>query len=343
MVVLQMSGKTNDAAYYALILIFVGFTLYLLLTPNFFGSPSQQPSAPIITTPTRFPSVNLTILTSSQCRAFCDTTEMEETLRSVFVSLNIKRLDIESQEGREFAMFLNLGLVPAYVFDFGVRNSPAFQPFSPNLRPVQDKYVVSMVETASGYVFNDVASEEPSIILFIASYDPHSLRFLNTTVGVLNSRFNGSINFSLRYVVSDNNGTLSSVTGPVELIEDAIHLCALNTSHPNAVNSIVCRAREILSCYNSSQSASFCAQFWKACLSGWSIDVNEVEQCVRNHNSTILRREEEFSRQRRIGAVPTMIIGNRYRVIGGLTQLELLQAVCAIYPGLEGCVFRAND
>ncbi len=337
-----MSRKTSDAVYYALILIFVGFTLYMLLTPNFFGSRQQGPTTPIITTPTRFPPVNLAILTSSQCRAFCDTSEMEATLRSVFVSLNIERLDVETAEGRDFAMFLNLGLVPAYVFDNSVERSPAFQSFSPNLRLVQDRHVVSMVETASGYVFNDEASEEPSITLFITSYDPPSLRFLNTTVGVLN-RFNNSINFSLRYVVNEVNGTLSSVSGPVELVEDAIHLCALNTSHPNAVNSIACRAREILSCYNSSQAASFCAQFWKLCLSGWSIDVEKVEQCVRNHNETLLRSEARFALQKRIGAVPTMIIGNQYRFIGGLPALDLLQAICAVYPDLEGCVFRAND
>ncbi len=335
--------KDGNRIYYALILIFVGLTLYFLLLPPFFANRQVQQSTPIITSPTNFPSINLTVFYSSKCKAFCDSTAVENALKRLFVSLNIKRVDVETPEGKQLAIYHGISLVPGYLFDPSIKKSPGFEQFKPNLRETDPNYfVLNTLETASGYLFLTEETRDPSLVLFVTSYDPPSLRMLNKTFSVL-KRFNNSINFTLHYVVSNENETLSSINGETELVEDAIQLCAVETENKNALKGVLCRTREILGCLNSSDAPAICASFWKLCLQGWGMDADEIEQCVLTRNQTLLERQANVSMASGIGAVPTMFIGNKYRVIGEVDNLDLFSSICAIYPRLEGCVLRVRQ
>ena len=92
----MFKGFSKDAAYYALIGIFLIATIYLL-SPALFRQISLPTSGPsIITTPTNFSAVNLTILYSSKCKAFCDTSRVEAALKSTLVNLHVEKVDVDN-------------------------------------------------------------------------------------------------------------------------------------------------------------------------------------------------------------------------------------------------------
>ncbi len=332
----------SDAIYYALIIVFVGATLFLV-SPYLFKAPN---SANIITTPDKLVPVDLVVLTSSKCKVLCETSAVESNIANNVAYLNVTRLDVETQEGKRFATNHNLTLVPAYVFSSTLSQRPEFSNsiinFSQYVRKVNEGYVLSTLETQSGYLYNNAPSLSSDWKLFVTSYNPASLRFENASLNVLR-KFNESINFSLHFVVGDVNGTLSSIGGPVELVEDSIQLCALQSGSKNALNAINCRSEEILGCYNSSQQASFCAQVWQPCMQGWGINDSVITRCVRSQNHTLLANEAQVAIDNRIIGVPTTIIGNQYKLFGGRSESDLLSAICGVYPSLAGCTISVRQ
>ena len=338
----MFKGISKDAAYYALIGIFLIATIYLLSPALFRQSPFPSGGPSVITGSNNFSQVNLTVLFSSNCKAFCDSSKVEASLKDVFVNLNVKRLDVETTQGKALANQANVSLVPAYVFDSSVTQSPAFPRFGPGLVQFGGRYVLDTAEASSGYLFTNEPSSTPAITQFVASFDLNSILFQNKTFEVL-KRFNNSINFTVRYIVVVQNNSFHSVNGKIELIEDVIQLCAVQSGSPNALNAIACRSREIRQCLNESTASGFCAQFWQTCIGGWGIDTNETENCVRTQNQTMLFVEADSTADNKVTAVPTTIIGNQYRLVGQATEFELFSNLCAIYPSLPGCVIRISD
>ena len=339
----MFKGFSKDAAYYALIFIFLAATLYLLLPALFRQSPFPTGGPSIITTPNNFSTVNLTILYSSKCKAFCDSSKIEASLKTAFVNLNVQRLDVETASGKAFANQLNVSLVPAYTFDASVSKSPAFPRFGNGLVKTGESYLLTTSEVSSGYLFQNEPSATLSITQFGASFNVNSLAFQNITFETL-KRFNNSINFTIHYAVREANGSFVSPSGYSELSEDALQLCAVKSGSPNALNAIACRSRAIMECYAANSPAvAFCAQFWKECIGGWGMDENATELCVRTTNQTLLSKEVNATIENQITAVPTTIIGNQYRLVGQTTPFELFSSLCAIYPSLGGCTVPLSN
>ncbi len=330
----------EDGIYYALIIIFLGATLYLL-APALFKQGST-PSNPVIVNGLNSTPVNLTILSSSSCKILCQTIEIEASLKSIFGQVNVRRLDVNSTEGRAIADQHNLTIVPAYLLDSSVQRSPAFSRFSNFLWRSGDSFILASLDTQSGFLFRNEPSATPSLVLFGTSFDINSINTQNKTFSVL-SRFNNSVNFSMHYAVHSNGTYLTSPNGHVELIEDALQLCAMRQNSPNIWNAISCRSSEIARCTTNSSDAAFCAQFWKTCIGGWGLNTDDVEACVRTENLTIQIEEAKITQDNEINSVPTTIVGNQYRFVGQKTELGLFGLICGVYPDLPACTITVRN
>ncbi|MDP3742523.1 MAG: hypothetical protein Q8R15_04365 [Candidatus Micrarchaeota archaeon] len=339
----MFKGFSKDAAYYALIGFFLIATIYLL-SPALFRQVSLPTGGPsVISASNNFSAVNLTILYSSKCKAFCDTNRVEAALKSSLVNVKVERVDVETTAGKALANQFNVTLVPAYTFDSSVANNPAFPRFGTGLIKIGTNYLLVTSETTSGYLFQNHPSATPEITQFVASFNVKSLVFQNTTFETL-KRFNNSINFTIHYAVRKVNGSFESISGYSELSEDALQLCAVQSGSPNALNAIACRSRAIMECYAANSPAvAFCAQFWKECIGGWGMDENATEQCVRTTNQTLLSKEANATLDNKITNIPTTIIGNQYRLVGQVNAFELFSSICAIYPRLSGCSIRISN
>ncbi len=331
----MFKGVEKDAVYYALIIIFLGFTLYLL-SPALFRQAPQTAIPPIITTPSNITQVNITLLTSSKCKILCETDKIKSVIKKLLLSVHFNEVEVESPTGKELASKYNISLVPSYIFDESLKNSPFFSSFSVYVRQSGRDFILDTLDTESGYLFGRISTQFPALTLVGASYDINSIVFQNTTFKVL-QRFNDTLNFTLRFAVKHADGNFSSINGYSELVEDTIQVCALESGSKNTLNAISCRSNDILNCY-SSQAVGFCAQFWKVCVGGWGINETLVEQCVRTKNNTILLNEAKFALENEIKHIPTIIIGNQYKLVGNVSEVKLLSYICGIYPTLQGCV-----
>ncbi len=337
----MLKGIHEDAVYYALIVIFLAATLYLL-SPALFRISPPTPSNPVITSPVNATLVNLTILTSSQCKALCDTSRIEGVLTDLLVRVNVTGVDVETEAGRRLAEEYNVTLVPAYVFDYSLNKSPAFGSFSKYIRQSGKGFVVNTLEASSGYLFRNQESDNATLDLYVSTLNVPSIVFQNTTFNVLR-RFNNTLGFNLHYVLKNDSGVIKGMFFDMEGIEAAIQLCMLRADSQNATKAIACRGRDILSCYNSSPTGvGFCAQFWQVCVGPW-FDTVAIERCVKTENQTLLRQEfAETSNKSYVSAVPTAVIGNQYMLIGEQDEFKLLSTICAVYPLLDGCIIRVS-
>src|SRR3989344_1995842 len=177
----MIRGIGKDAVYYALIIVFIGASLFLL-TPSLFQSAPGPAGGGIIISPNNFSTVNLTILTSSKCKTLCNTRSVETSVSNLLVNVNINRVDVETPQGKQLAEQNNISLVPAYFFDSSLEQSRTFPTFSQYVRRTSNGFVLNTLEVTSGYLFGKNASASPEMVLFVASFDPNSLQMQNTTV-----------------------------------------------------------------------------------------------------------------------------------------------------------------
>ncbi|MFH0713721.1 MAG: hypothetical protein V1722_04525 [Candidatus Micrarchaeota archaeon] len=336
----MLKGVAKDAVYYALIIIFLGATLYFM-SPALFKQAPPTPSNPVMINRADFATVNLTILTSSKCKVQCDSVKVEEVVKSFLVNVNTKTLNVETPEGAAFAEKFNITLVPAYVMDKSLLNNSRYSEFARYVNNVSDGFVVGTLETASGYLFN-AAPVENDLKLFVTAYDANSILLQNKTYNVL-KRFNNSLNFTMHYVINkDENGSLSSKNGAMELVEAAIQLCAFENRSQYSLEAVMCRSRDITTCRNAG-SIAFCAQFWETCTDTWNINSTLITTCGKTQNATLFQREMEATKQFNVLAVPTMVIGGRYKIVGNeLSEQELFSTVCGVYPSLKACTLSVS-
>ena len=333
----MLKGLNDDAVYYALILIFLGATLYLWL-PGLLRTSGS--STPFISTPLNYSQVNLTILTSAKCKALCETDQVEVKLRELLVNLNVSHVEVNSTEGRKLAASNGVKLVPAYVFDESLTKSQAFPTFAQYVRNSGNGFTLSTFEVSSGYLYENEPSSDPGFELFVSSYDLNSIAFENKTFNVL-KRFNNSINVSLHLVPPKAKGNEHAADS--ELVEDAIQLCALETGSPHVLDAVACRSRDIASCYAANSTAlGFCAQFWQTCIDGWGLNSTEIQHCVLTRKETLLSREATYAANGSISGVPTTLLGNQYKLVGQRDETAILSLICAVYPSLDGCTIRAG-
>jgi hypothetical protein len=266
------------------------------------------------------------IVNSAACTS-CDTTQIVDVTKQLFLGVKIRNVEYNSSEGQAIVQKYNIKLLPAYLFDSNVTKSPNYAQVSRALVQTDDKYLIHPQASNSNY--NPTLVEIPrKLDLFVMSKCPYGVAAEKNLKSVL-VLFGNRINFTLRFIADTNpDGTFNSLHGQPEVEEDLRQVCAMKYSPDKYFDYVVCIDQDVANA----------ATKWESCVNSSGLDVNAVRTCsTGDEGKQLLTDNIKLANELGIGSSPTFLINGKNQVGGALPSDSIKQAICDANAGLEGC------
>jgi len=94
----------------------------------------------------------LLVINDPAC-SLCDSSRMKNTIRSLFPKVTTTDLDYNSEEAKELINELNIGALPAYIFDSEVTKTINFDNFKRALIKEGNNYIITHTASGASYYF----------------------------------------------------------------------------------------------------------------------------------------------------------------------------------------------
>jgi hypothetical protein len=166
-------------------------------------------------------------------------------------------------------------------------------------------------------------SERVELVIHIMSKCPYGNMVLQNVVP-LARRLGDRFELRVEYIGSGDDGELSSMHGPDEVLGDMLQLCVRRSSSYNAwLGFLECQSGEWRQI----------PEGWLTCAAEQQLDAEEVGRCVGSAEGQGLLRAS-FRESELAGAVgsPTMFL-NDDTYGGGRSEIALSRAICGAYSG----------
>lgn len=285
------------------------------------------------------------IINDSRCEDLqCNTSQIEGRLLEVFPGMQVERLDYSTEEGKSFYNEKALTLLPAILFDEGVKEATNYSDVESYLRETDGLYelrIGSSFDPKKEICDNDIddtgngkidcsdpdcdgdfsCREEISgrLDLFVMSMCPYGTLALDAMEEVLDN-FGETIDFHVNYIANENeDGTFTALHGQPEVDENIRELCAMEYYPESYMEYIWCR--------NDDMNTD-----WQEC----AVDFPKVKTCFESNEGQGLHSENiKFANNLGIGASPTWMVNNQY-LFSGIDAETIRQNFCQ-YNDVEGC------
>jgi len=116
----------------------------------------------------------LTIVNTRDCFN-CDISRVLSLLKGFFPGLNVKNLDYESEQGEQLINKLQVGVLPAYIFDTNLENTVNFENIKVAFTEVNDGYIMNKEASGANY-FIDREFIPNRFDVFLVENDPSTLK-----------------------------------------------------------------------------------------------------------------------------------------------------------------------
>jgi predicted DsbA family dithiol-disulfide isomerase len=305
--------------------------------------------------------VNLVVLTDKRCTE-CDTDSVMQVNNKYFPNLVTRYVDYSTEEGKQLYSKYGLQYLPAYIFDKNINNTARYSQLANFFDKKSDNSLIlkasavgstfepnaeictnGVDDNADGVVDCDDAKCKESLEcrdeikknldLFIMSQCPYGTKALDSMREVL-STFNGSINFNVNYIASENaDGTFNSLHGQGEVEEDMRELCAMKyyPTKYKYMDYIWCRNKAITSTE------------WESCATSNGMDANKIKTCSEGtEGKKLLSNNIKAANALGIGASPTWMTNNKFQ-FSGLDANTIKTNYCTYNSGLKGCEKTLNS
>ena len=297
------------------------------------------------------------IVNDERC-AECDTAGLTAQLQSMIPGLEIKSYDYNSKEGKELYDTLNLGVLPALLFDEKIKEQPAFTQMERFIEP-KGEYLSLKIgasfdptkevcnneidDTGDGKIdcedpdcAGDLLCREEikgKLDVFVMSQCPYGTKALDAMKDVFDAFGKENIDFTINYIANENpDGTFNSLHGQPEVDEDIRELCAI-AHYPKKyryMDYIWCRDKNI-------QSAD-----WEACAEEAGMEASVIKECFEGEEGKKLLSENiKIADELGVSASPTWLANNNFK-FSGIDAKAIQTQFCSVNAGLEGCGATIN-
>jgi glutaredoxin len=267
-------------------------------------------------------SVELTIINDEDC-LLCDTSGIENSLRSMISNMSIRRVSYASVEGGALLQRFNITGVPVYIFNSSVAQHSGYATLSRYLQKVDSSYILAVQPVK---LLGRVA-ENNTLQLFVMSQCPYGTmaekamkELLDALPGV---KFSG-----LHFIANENtDGSFSSLHGQPEVEEDLRQVCIIKYYPGKLFNYLMCVAADYTNV----------GGIWERCANESSIDAGKIRSCASGDEGKALLREDiAATNSISIYSSPTILLNNN-TIFSTIYAEEIKQVVCAHNPDLNGC------
>ncbi len=141
-------------------------------------------------------------------------------------------------------------------------------------------------------------ADKPDVELFVMGFCPYGNQAEDTMLSVYNL-LKDKVNWNIHYIVSVDNGTVSSLHGQKEVTEDQREVCVLQKSGMNKWWQFVTYVND-----NCGSDGSC----WQAAAGKAGADVSAINDCVSSDSLSLLKTEAATANAAGVSGSPTLII-----------------------------------
>ena len=141
-------------------------------------------------------------------------------------------------------------------------------------------------------------TNKPKVELYVMSFCPYGNRAEDTMLSVYNLLKNKA-DFVVKYIVSDNNGAISSLHGQKEVDQDAKELC---------VNQIYGKDKLWKFMTYIDDNCGSDGSCWQDAAKASAVDAAGITTCVTNQGNSLLKTEAAAANAAGVSGSPTLII-----------------------------------
>ncbi|MBD3263030.1 thioredoxin domain-containing protein, partial [Candidatus Woesearchaeota archaeon] len=167
--------------------------------------------------------------------------------------------------------------------------------------------------------FDALDQETPTIDLFVMSFCPYGQQAINNIAPAI-ELLNEEIQFTPHYIVSMDDGIVTSLHGSKEADEDMRQACIWKYYTENYWDYVLY--------VNKNIPLNNINEKWTEAAENIGLDIESIETCVEEEGVELMKAESELTGELGVSGSPTLIInGERYS--GERTPEAFKQAICS--------------
>lgn len=299
--------------------------------------------------------VVMTVLNDKSCTD-CDASQIVSSLQNAFLNMEVKTVDIASDEGKKLVAQFGVEVVPAFIFDKGIEQTFVWQNNAQVKTLFESKdgsyKIVDDATGASHYVSEEkrlelmkkigvtLGDNKPQIDFFVMSYCPYGNQ-AEEIVDKVYAELGDKAIFNPRYVIYSNYGDASycldsamkycSMHGLQELNQDVREMC---------VNKYMGISKwfEFAKAMNAKCFAANADSCWEAVAKGLGLDTQKIKDCEKSEALALLEKDQELGNLLGVSGSPQIFIeGQEYS--GARDANSILGAMCSAFDSTKptGC------
>lgn len=299
--------------------------------------------------PAKLPIV---VISDKQCKQ-CNTEIIDQQMHRYFEAVDIKILDVGSEEGKKLYTELKLSKLPVVLFTNAIKEQYAYVRFQRVVEQRGDYLVTSRwgvydpsreicdnkkddngnqkvdcADPQCRYSLSCRKEVRNKLEVFVMSQCPFGVKALDSMKEVLDN-FKGKINFKIHYIANEiPGGAFSSLHGQPEVDENIRMLCAAKRylKKYKYMDYIWCRNKDIRN------------KNWPACTGKVSgIKQKAIESCVNSKQGRkLLSTDIKIAKSMDVGASPSWVVNNKH-MFSGIDPETIKTNFCKYNRGLKGC------
>jgi protein-disulfide isomerase len=320
-------------------------------------NPGESNAKCVFSDPVKFDAI---VLNDKECKT-CDTANMEATLKRLFPGINMRTLDVNSEEGNELVEELEIMLAPTYLFEEKITQTNSWQVNS-QLRTafenVGDYYKLKDSVTRASYYVSEEARQEfyeaigvtlgdnhPQMDFFVMSFCPYGnqaeeliepvYQLLKEEVDfiphyVIYSDYATGMNADWEQYCIDEDEKYCSMHGIQELNQGVRELCVYKQLGADAYFEFVLAVNDAC----SSSDADTC---WEGVADDLGLDKQSIKTCEEEEALTLLEEDKAIGDKLSVSGSPTIFVdGERYS--GQRSSAGYQQSLCESFEDApESC------
>jgi len=299
--------------------------------------------------------VSLTVVNDVSCKS-CDATQIIESLKQGFLNLDVKTVDINSDEGKKLVDDYKIDVVPAFIFDKGIEKTYVWtnnERVRTLFESINGNYkLLDKVTGANHYVSEEKRMEilkkagvtlgdnKPQIDFYVMSYCPYG-NIAEESIEKVYEKLGNSSEFNPHYVIYSNYGGANycfdneqkycSMHGLQELNQDVREMC---------VNKYfgIGKWFDFAIAMNSKCTAQNADSCWENVAKELGLDTEKISDCEKNEALELLAKEKELNELLGVTGSPQIFIdGQEYS--GARDANSILKAMCNAFDSSKpsGC------
>ena len=231
-------------------------------------------------------NVNLTVISLKDCHA-CSTESVQSWLKNKFPGLSVTSLDYSLPAAQIMIKDLSISTLPAFIFERKIEQEDNFDNIKNDLQLKNNFYVLKAHASGIAYFLNQVP-KPGTLDLFFSIFDKDAFLLLTTL-----EEFNPVLHF----LTVENDKSFDAKGGDSEVEEYLRGVCVQKYFPEKFWDYLICRSKNIHSCY------------WEDCLVG--VDALRIKSCARGPEGINLLRENiSLNKQLQISSGPTYLLDN---------------------------------